>query len=174
MIRNHINCRHIMGKSIGNISGTALKKLGCINRVVGRYSYEKVKETCHFALVRPHLEYEASIWDPEHKDLIRRLNKTQRKAASFVKNHYERTQSATKLILELGWGPLETRRQHARLRLLEKFRSDFFQSDTGEIILALHYIVRCDKSDKIREIHCRTDRYMNSFFPRSISDHNKH
>jgi hypothetical protein len=133
-----------------------------------------VEETCCFALVRPHLEYPARIWDPGHKDLIRRLNKIQRKAACFVKNHYERTQSAPQLILELGWEPSDTRRLHARLRLLEKFRSDLFQSDAAEIILAPHYLSRCDKGDKIGEIHCRTDRYMTSFFPPTISDHNKH
>jgi hypothetical protein len=33
------------GKHIRNICGTALKKLGFIKRVVGRYSVEKVKET---------------------------------------------------------------------------------------------------------------------------------
>jgi hypothetical protein len=51
------------GKHVRNICGTALKKLGFIKRVVGRYSVEKVKETCNFALVRPHFEYTASIWD---------------------------------------------------------------------------------------------------------------
>jgi hypothetical protein len=50
-----------------------LKKLGFIRRIVGRSSNEKVNERCYFALVRPHLEYAASIWDPEQKDLIKEL-----------------------------------------------------------------------------------------------------
>jgi hypothetical protein len=65
------------------------------------------------------------------------------KSLSFVRNRYERTQSAIQLMQGLGWEPLETRRLHARL------------------------------CDKIREIHCRTDINMNSFFPRTMSDHNK-
>jgi hypothetical protein len=65
-----------------------MKKLGFIKRVVGRYSDEKVKETCYFALVRPHLKYAARIWDPGHKDLMLRLNKIQRKDPHFVKNRY--------------------------------------------------------------------------------------
>jgi hypothetical protein len=122
------------GKHIQNICGIALNKLGFIKWVVEKYSDRRVKKPCYFALVRPHLEYAASIWDPGHRDLIRRLNKIQRKAARFVKNRYERTQSATQLLLELGWEPLETRRLHARLRPLEKFRSDLSQSDGVDII----------------------------------------
>jgi hypothetical protein len=84
------------GENIRNICGKALKKLEFIKRVVGRYSDEKV--TCYFALVRPHLEYAMSIWDPGCKDLIRRLNNIQRKAACFIKKCYKRTHSATQLI----------------------------------------------------------------------------
>jgi hypothetical protein len=53
-------------KNIGNICETALKKLGFIESVIGRYSGKKVKETCHFAVVGPHLEYAASVWDRGH------------------------------------------------------------------------------------------------------------
>jgi hypothetical protein len=40
--------------------------------------------------------------------------------------------------------------------------------------LHFHYISRFNKGDKIREIHCLTDRCMDAFLPRTISDHNKH
>jgi hypothetical protein len=53
--------------------------------IVARYTGEKVEEICNFALVLLHLKYAASIWDPGYKDLIRRVNKIQRKAACFVK-----------------------------------------------------------------------------------------
>jgi hypothetical protein len=35
------------GKHIRNICGTALKKLGFIKRILGRYTDKKVKETCY-------------------------------------------------------------------------------------------------------------------------------
>jgi hypothetical protein len=79
------------GKHIRNICGTALKKLGFIKRVLGRYTDEKLKERCNFALVRPHLEYAANIWVPAYKESILKINKIQRNAAHFVKNCYERT-----------------------------------------------------------------------------------
>jgi hypothetical protein len=109
----------------------------------------------YFALVRPLLECAASILGREHKDLIRRLNKMQRKAALFINNRCEGTHSVTQLIKELGWEPLETRTLHARL--LDKFMSDFFQTETAVIMITPQYISRSDKGVKIREINCRTD-----------------
>jgi hypothetical protein len=96
------------GKHIRNICGTALKKVGFIKHVLGRCTDEKVKDRWHFALNRPHLGYDTSIWDPAHKYSILQINKIQRKAASFVKNCYERTESDTRLLDGLGWEPLAT------------------------------------------------------------------
>ena len=107
---------------------------------MGRFSDEKVKERCYFALIWPHLEYAASIRDPVQKDLIRELNKIQRKAVRFVKNCYGRTDSVTQMLNELGWEPLETRRLRARFRLLELLRIDICQSNKETIILEPHYI----------------------------------
>jgi hypothetical protein len=56
------------------------------------------------------------------------------------------------------WGTMETRRLHRRLRLLEKFRSDLFQSNTVDILLTLRYISWSDRSEKIREISWKVIR----------------
>jgi hypothetical protein len=69
-----------------------------IKRILGMYTDEKVKGRCYFALVKTHLEYAASIWDPAHKESIPQINKIQRKAARVVKNCYERTESVTRLL----------------------------------------------------------------------------
>jgi hypothetical protein len=152
-----------------NICDTALKKLEFFKHVVGRYSDEKVKE---ISSVRPHLEYAASIRDPGHIYLIHRLNKIQRKVAQFVTKSL-RANSVIQRIEGLGWGPTGTRRLHARLKLLKKFISDSFQSDTTDIILTPHYIFRSDNGEKITEIHRRKNGSVNSFFPRTMSDLNK-
>jgi hypothetical protein len=92
------------GENIRNICNRALKKQGFIKRIVGKYSDEKVREICNFALVRPHLRYAASFWDPGHKDLILRLNKKQWEAVCFVKKSQlplskkKQTKSITPLI----------------------------------------------------------------------------
>jgi hypothetical protein len=45
-----------------NSCGIALKKLGFIKRVVGRYRDEKAKERCYFDLVWPLFDYVVTIW----------------------------------------------------------------------------------------------------------------
>jgi hypothetical protein len=96
-----------------------------------------------------------------------------RKAARFVENSFERTESVTRLLDGLGWESLETRRLRTRPRLHERFRTGLFQSEVENIILTPHDVSRFYKTDEIREIPCRTDRYKNAYFPRTINDHNK-
>jgi hypothetical protein len=115
----------------------------------------------------------ASIWDPEQKDLIKELDKILRKAARFVKNCFGRTQSISKLLEELNWEPLLIRRFRARHSFLKKLRTETFRGNTENIILTLNHISRSERSDKIHEIRCRTVTFKYSFFPHTISEHNK-
>ena len=85
-----------------------------------------------------------------------------------------RTDSLAQMLIELCWDPLETQRLRARLKLLKQLRMDIFKRDTENKILELHLISRSDRSDRLREMFCRKDRYGNSFFPRIIKDFNKH
>jgi hypothetical protein len=127
-----------------------------IKRIVGRSSNESVKERCYFASVRPHLEYATSIWDPEQKDLIKKLEKIQEKAARFAKSCYGKTESVLKLLEELKWEPLRTWRLRAGHSLLKTLRTETFRGDTENIIPMPHYIFRSERGDKIRKILCRT------------------
>jgi hypothetical protein len=86
---DHIKSNLSWKTLVQNICRKAFKTLGFIRRTKGRSSNERVKERCYFALVRPHIEYSARIWDPEQKDLIKELDNIQRKAASFVKNCFD-------------------------------------------------------------------------------------
>jgi hypothetical protein len=124
-------CQTYPGENIRNTCGKTLKKLGFIKRVVGRYSDEKVKETCYFALVRPHLEYAASIWDHGHKDLIGRLNKLQGKVARFVKKSLRARTESHRANTRTRLGTVRDS-EAARQTL---FRSVLFQSDTADIKL---------------------------------------
>jgi hypothetical protein len=124
-------------------------------------------------LVRPLLEYAASIWDHAQKDLIKELDKIQRKAERFVKNCHDRTESVSNLLEELKLEPLRTRRLCLRHSLLKKRRTKTYRGDTENIILTPHCVSRSERSDKIREIRCRTDTSKYSFFPRTISEQNK-
>ena len=73
-------------------------------------------------LVRPKLEYCASVWDPHKVDDINRLERVNRRAARVVYNKSMRQQdvSPTAIINDLGWTPLSERRKRHRLCILYK------------------------------------------------------
>ena len=79
-----------------------------------------VREAAYTTLVRPQLEYAAAIWDPNHDDKIKQIEKVQRRAARWTTCNFRRTASVTDMIETLGWRTLEKRRADARLCLFFK------------------------------------------------------
>ena len=45
----------------------------------------------YLALVRPHLEYASSTWDPHLQKHIQQIDMVQRRAARVVKSNYQET-----------------------------------------------------------------------------------
>jgi hypothetical protein len=87
---------------------------------------KEVKERAYSTMIRPILEYASSAWDPHLSRDVRELEKVQKRAARRVcgvyKNYvYDEVNdkyeypSVTKMVQELGWLPLVTRRQVSRL-----------------------------------------------------------
>jgi hypothetical protein len=158
-------------RHIQDITGQANRKLGFVKRVLGKCD-EKVREISYFSLVRPHLEYASSIWDPHEVGLITELERVQRRSARYVKGRYDNLASVTSLLQNLGWQSLMDRRSNFRISLLDKFQSNIFSDDVKDILRHPTYYARFDHKDKIREIDCRTDRFKMSFFPRTIRESN--
>ena len=77
---------------IKNISSKANKTLGFIRRHLWR-APKKIKETAYTTMVRPQLEYCASVWDPHTKNNIYQIERVQRRAARFVEQNYHNTSS---------------------------------------------------------------------------------
>jgi hypothetical protein len=66
-----------------------LVSLTIIRRNLGRCP-TNIKRQAYLSLVRPHLEYASSVWDPHLQIHIYQIEMVQRRAARFLKHKYSR------------------------------------------------------------------------------------
>ena len=92
----------------------ASKVLNFIRRNLSKCSIE-VKSTAYFTLVRPIMEYAASVWDPHQQYLIDNIEKIQRQAARWVLSDYRQQSSVTNMLNQLHWPTLQLRCYISRL-----------------------------------------------------------
>ena len=108
------------GQHVNNKIMKANRSLGFLRRNLSSCP-EGVKEAAYKVLVRPHVEYASSVWDPHLKRHVKQIEVVQRRAAYFVKNCYIREPgTVTNLLNELNWIPLKVRRTISRLTLFHK------------------------------------------------------
>ena len=105
-------------KHINNITNKANSMLGILRRNL-RISSHTVKTHAYQALVRPHIEYASSVWDPHTQCNTRKLEMVQRRAARYVYSRWH-TSSVTEMVNQLGWDSLAKRRQNSCLCALCK------------------------------------------------------
>ena len=72
--------RSFVGKHVHNITSKVNRKLGFMRRNV-RGRSKKTREKLYNTLVRPHLEYAASVWDPHVTKQKQAVETVQRRAA---------------------------------------------------------------------------------------------
>ena len=61
-----------------------------------------IKAQVYFGLVRPILEYVATVWDPYTKSNINKIEMVQRRVARFVIKGYRGTASVSEMLRSLG------------------------------------------------------------------------
>ena len=106
---------------INNVCSKANKTLGFLRRNL-KISSREIKETAYKTLVRPIMEYAATVWDPLTQANIDSMEAILRRAARFVLRRYRNTSSVSNMIDELRWPSLQDRRRAARLTMLYKIR----------------------------------------------------
>ena len=80
-----------------------------------------MKSQAYSTLVRPHLEFASAAWDPHLKKDINNIEMVQRQSARFVKCNYVREPgTVTRILDELKWPSLQSRRKEARLSLMHQ------------------------------------------------------
>jgi hypothetical protein len=122
----------------------------------------------YLALVRPHLEYASSTWDPHLQKHIQQIEMVQRRAARFIKSNYSRDPgTVTTLLEQLELPPLSTRRKIACITLLHKAIHE-------KVAIPIpSYIIKPTRTSRYIQIRLKKDVYKYSFFPRTIRDWNQ-
>jgi hypothetical protein len=167
----HITDNLSWSKHINKITSSANRSLGFVRRNL--YSCTKpIKQTAYMSLVRPLLEYSSSVWDPHQKDLINKLNKVQRRAARFVSNDYQRKSSVDKMLKDLNWSSLETRRKATCLSVLHKARHDLLALPVNQLLQPVRRQSRHSHPDAYQILTATKDCYKYSYFPKTVLDWN--
>ena len=127
------------------------------------------------ALVRPIVEYSATVWDPYVAKNVQQVEMIQHRAARWVLRRYDRLDSVTDMLSSLKWRSLELRRSDARLCMLYKqsnglatYECDKLQKEQksrmGTRLSSL--------SHRFEQPRCTCDYYQNSFYPRTTAQWN--
>ena len=83
--------------------------LGFLGRNL-RVNNSDTKAAAYKTLVRPNLEYCASVWSPYTAAGKRKVKMVQRRAARYATNRYHNTSSLTDMLQDMDWESLESRR----------------------------------------------------------------
>jgi len=125
-----------------------------------------IKAKSYLSYVRPIIEYSSTVWDPHIKEDIHKLEMVQRRAARFVYNNYNCTDSVTSMLQSLHWPTLEVRRQFLKLILMFKILKDQIHIPTHNFQpVTIH-----TRGYQYHYMHlqCNCEAYRSSFFPSTI------
>ena len=84
----------------------------------------QVKSNCYKALIKPILEYAATVWSPHTRRDIDAIENVQRRAARFAFNNYSRYSSVTEMLSNLNWPTLARCRNEQKATMLFKIISN--------------------------------------------------
>ena len=141
--------------------------LGFLRRNL-RVNNSDTKAAAYKTLVRPNLEYCASVWSPYTAAGKRKIEMVQRRAARYATNRYHNTSSVTDMLQELDWESLESRRVKIQLTLLFKVIQDLVDIPASTYLTPASTRTRANHTKKLRQISSKSDAYKHSFFPRTI------
>ena len=127
------------------------------------------KINCYKALVKPVLDYAATVWSPYIQKDIDMVEQVQRHAARFIFNNYSRLAGVSEMLTDLNWATLTHSRKEQKAVMLYKIVHHLVD------IPASNYLIPTTTSDITRGPHKRflqlsstINAYLYSFFPSSI------
>ena len=126
-----------------------------------------IKALSYKSLVRPQVEYAATVWDPPTKTSNSKVEAVQRRAARFCHGDYRRTSRVTPMLQNLGWEDLKTRREQSKTIMMYRIVNNLID------IPAEKYLTQTGTSTRGHESrflvpYCSLVAYKSSFFPSTI------
>ncbi|XP_065296698.1 uncharacterized protein [Dermacentor albipictus] len=167
----HITSTLTWSAHITFIINNANRMLGYIRRNFSK-APSSLKLLLYKTLIRPKLEYAASIWDPHHENLIHSLEMVQNNSVRFILSNYNRTASISSMKSSLNLPSLASRRKAFRICLFHKmFHHPHLRSEL--IPPPRHLSSRLDHAYKVGVPFCRTNAFFQSFIPRTAAEWNR-
>ena len=127
-------------------------------------STKEVRERAYKSLVRPQVEYAASVWSPWLARDKARIERVQRRAARYVYNTYSRYSSVTAMLQSLDWETLESRRFNMRLCIIYKAYYNLAIFPLSDYATPITVQTRGNNIKFILP-HCSKDVFKHSFLP---------
>ena len=93
-----------------------------------------IKELAYNSLVRPTMEYAASVWCPYYSNQIWYIEMVQRRAARYCLHTYTKMESVTAMLQKLKWETLEQRRLKARVVMRYRIVIDLVMIPKDQLI----------------------------------------
>ena len=157
---------------IGKILTKANRSLGFIRRNLGRCP-TNIKRQAYLSLVRLHLEYASSVWDPHLQKHIYQIEMVQRRAARFIKHEYSRDPGiVTSILQELELQALQERRKTSRLLVFHKITHQKVAIPLPPYLQKPTRTTRQYHPRRFVRIGSTGDQRKHSFFVRTIKDWN--
>ena len=156
---------------VTNTVNKANRALGMIRRNIN-VAPINAKSQAYQTLVRPHLEYCSSVWDPHTQTDTDRIEAVQRRAARFCFRQYSRKSSPTAMQTDLGWHRLSVRREQARLILMFKLCHSLVNIDSSATLIPITRPTRHSHPYTYQRPAAVKNYHYLSFYPRTISQWN--
>ena len=155
------------GKHIDSIANRANGTLGFLRRNM-KINSISIKERAYLGLIRPQLEYCASVWDPHTAAANYALERIQRRAARWVLNRHHNTSSVSAMLDRLQWKTLQRRREECRLVAMYKMVNGLAAVDINTYLTPVQRKSRHTHQYGYIQLPARSEGYRQSYFPRTV------
>ena len=160
---------------VANITGKANSSLAILKRNV-RVSSKTIKAAAYKAIVRPHLQFCSSVWDPPTTNLIKPIEMVQRSARWVCSSSRigPNTTGLTQMIQDLEWPLLSTRRQNPSLCLMYKMANNLVNATSNSLLTPYPYCTKNMPTHAFTPLDIIPEKkyYSKTFFPRTVKDWN--